>query len=617
MKKVVWVVVSSLMVLSLVIASCAPKEAAKKVEVGKAEVVVAEEKPVEEAVEEEAGPEMVKLRLKKGDGTVVEKLVEKPKYGGILKWALASDPEHFDDAYRLNVQCTANSLTCEEPLTGDYTRGPSGTGEFPFLRSSEPRFYPAPLLAESWEWPDQTTIVLHMRKGVHFALNPASEASRLVGGREVNAEDVVFSLLRMWKNPMSPQAMFCPYDQSVESVTAPDKWTVVVKTKPGWFSRVWLRVGDCIFVIPHEVIDKYGDMRDWRNNVGTGPYILTDYVRGSVATFVRNPNYWRKHPLFPEDTMPYPDGAKILVIPDASTRQAALRTGAVDGLGKEEFAFDTAESLKRTAPQLKWREYLAEATSTIYMRVDQTPFSDIKVRRALSMAIDRQVIKDQYYKGRAETFAYPILPELKQWFIPFEEYPQSARELFEYHPDKAKQLLAEAGYPNGFKTSIICTLGQADFLSIIVADWAKIGVDAEIQVLDYGIYMSMLVGAKRTYPGCAFQNTMTEAPYEFYVWRTGMPVNAGNIYDPRIDKAFEDVTAAWFDKAEEARLIKEVYPYIVDQSYIIPIATPYVYRAWQPWLKGYSGETSIGLWNGADYYLYSWIDQDLKKSMGY
>jgi ABC-type transport system substrate-binding protein len=156
-----------------------------------------------------------------------------------------------------------------------------------------------------------------------------------------------------------------------------------------------------------------------------------------------------------------------------------------------------------------------------------------------------------------------------------------------------------------------------DFLSIIAADWAKIDVDAEIQVHEPSVYMSMLVGAKRTYEGCALQNTMTEAPYEFYVWRTGMPVNAGNISDPRIDQAFLDVTAAYFDKDEEARLIKEIYPYLVDQSYIIPIVAPYSYMAWQPWLKGYYGERQIGLWNGADFYLYSWIDQELKKSMGF
>jgi peptide/nickel transport system substrate-binding protein len=357
-------------------------------------------------------------------------------------------------------------------------------------------------------------------------------------------------------------------------------------------------------------------MQDWKNNVGTGPYMLTDYIEGSSATFVRNPDYWRKHPLFPEDTMPYPDGAKMLIMPDASSRQAALRTGTIDGVGKEQFTLDMAESLKETAPQLKWRGYLSESSSTIYMRVDEGPFTDVNVRRALSMAIDRDAIKNDYYQGEADKYAFPILPELKQWYIPIEEYPESAQELYEYHPDKAQELLDSAG-KSGLKTEIICTLADVDLVSIVVADWAKIGVEAEIQVLDFGIYMSMMVGQARTYSGAAFQNTMAEAPYEFYVWRTGMPVNAGNIKDERIDKAFEDVTAAYFDKDEEARLIKEIYPYIVDQAYIIPIVAPKVYMCWQPWLKGYNGERSIGLWNGADYYLYSWLDRDMQKELGY
>ncbi|MBN2077278.1 MAG: ABC transporter substrate-binding protein [Dehalococcoidales bacterium] len=600
MKKILWVMVSCIMVLSLVIASCGSEEVKKE---------------EEEAEADEQ--QTVTLKLEKEDGTVIEKKVDKPQYGGTLTWALSSDIQGFDDAFRINVACTANSLTCEEPLTGDYTKGPSGTGEYPFLRGSETTFYPYPLLAESWEWPDETTIVLNMRKGVHFANNPDSEASQLVGGREVNAEDVVFSLLRMWNQPTSPQAMFCPYDMAVESITAPDEWTVVVKTKPGMFSRVWMRAGDCIFVIPHEVIDKYGDMQDWQNNVGTGPYILTDFIPGSTATFVRNPDYWRKHPLFPEDTMPYPDGAKMLIMPDASSRQAALRTGAIDGVGKEQFPYDMWQSLKSTAPQLVYREYMAETTATIYMRVDEGIFTDLRIRRALSMAIDRETIKHKYYDGKAEIYSYPILPELKQWYIPIEDYPESAQELFEYHPDKAEQLLTEAGYPDGFETEIVCTSGNVDLLSIVVADWEKIGVKAELQVLEMGIYRSMMMGQKRTYSGCAYSDTMTEAPNELYVWQSGMPANAGNIKDDVIDQAFLGISAAYFDKEEQARLIKEVYPYIVDQSYIIPIAAPLVYMAWQPWLKGYNGERAIGLWNGADYYLYSWLDQDMKKSMGH
>ena len=115
-KRIMWATISCLMVLSLVIASCDSKEGEEGVEVD--------------------SKETVKVKLEKEDGTTVEKSVEKPKYGGVITWALSSDIQGFDDAFRMNVSCTANSLTCEEPLTGDYTKGPSGTGEYPFLRGS-------------------------------------------------------------------------------------------------------------------------------------------------------------------------------------------------------------------------------------------------------------------------------------------------------------------------------------------------------------------------------------------------------------------------------------------------------------------------------------------------
>ena len=611
MKSVMVTLVSSLLLAAMLLApACAPKGTSIPPTTPPAASSVS---PQATPLETEAKG-TVKLSLKKLDGTVVEKQVEKPRYGGVLTWAASTTILGFDDAYRMNVQCTANFFTHEEPLTGDFTRGPSGTGEWAMLRSSEPRMNQAPLLAESWEWPDQTTMILHMRKGVHFALNPNSPASRLANGREVNAEDLAFSLLRMWNNPRSPQAMFCPYDQAVESIVARDKWTLVVKSKPGWFSRVWLRVSDCIFVIPVEVAKQY-DLQDWRNSVGTGPFILKDYVVDSAATFVRNPNYWRKHPLFAQDTMPYLDGVKMLIIPDMSTRLAALRTGKVDTLGLEEFTLDDANSLRQTNPELRWREYLTENNPAMYMRVDLPPFSDVRVRRALSMAIDREAIRDQFYKGKAEIFNWPVEQILTQWFLPLQQYPQSARELFEYHPDKAKQLLAEAGYPNGFKTTITTLDRYVDRDSILVADWAKIGVNAEIQVKEYAVYTSMMVGAKRTYPGLASSGTMSEAPYEYMALRTGLPVNAGNINDPVIDKYFEDVTAAFFDKTKEARLIKESSPYIVDQAYLIMLPTPYVYMFWQPWLKLYSGERRVGLWSGAVEYFYGWIDQDLREKM--
>jgi peptide/nickel transport system substrate-binding protein len=618
-KKIVWVVISCLMVLSLVIASCGPTEVEEEVEEEEeGQVIITEEKkPTEEAVEKEAEVEMVKLSLKKLDGTVVEKMVEKPKYGGVETIVLTREPAGFDDAYIMTVQVSSHVLTADQAVVGDFTRGPSGTGEFAMLLASEPRNNPYPCLAESWEWPDSNTIIFHFREGVHFALNPDSEASRLVNGREVTADDFVYSYKRTYLYNSGPQAMYCPFNGTIESMTAPDKQTVVVKCKPGWFSRVWLRVSSCTLIIPSEVVDKYGDMKDWRNNIGSGPFMLVNYVPGSSLSFDRNPNYWQKHPLFPEDTMPYPDSTKMLIIPDASTRQAALQTGKIDALSG--LSIDDEKTLKNTAPRLKWREYAGPQVPTVMMRVDLEPFSDIRVRQALCMGIDRQPIKDDYYQGKAVIFNYPVPQEglTPGWFIPLEDYPESTRETFEYHPDKAMQLLTEAGYPDGFKTTIMVRQADADLGSIVISNWATIGVEAELQVVEPSIWSSMTVGAKRTYPACALGGTNIDAPYEFYRVHSTGPENSGNIVDPIVDKYYEDDNLAFLHPEEEAKLIRESSLYINSKAWLVTLPTSYLFTAWQPWLKCFSGEANVALWRMGDQYIYSWIDKDLKKSLGY
>jgi len=258
---------------------------------------------------------------------------------------------------------------------------------------------------------------------------------------------------------------------------------------------------------------------------------------------------------------------------------------------------------------------MASSNPAIIMRLDIPPFNDIRVRKALSMAIDREAIKNGLYKGDAEVFNWPVEQLLKLWYVPLDQYPESSRELFEYHPDKAKQLLAEAGYADGLQTTLTTLSAYEDRDAIIVADWAKIGVKAEIQVKEQAVYTGMTVGAKRTYPGACDRNVNSDAPREFYMFRTGLPENCGNVSNPIIDKYYSDVTAAYFEPAKVAQLVKESSLYCVAQSYIIFLPTPQVRIFWQPWVKGYNGERIIGWCNVDGEYLYSWIDQNLKNKM--
>jgi len=617
-KRITWLMVSCAMVVALVLASCGPAEE----EEGEVTPPPAEEEEVVPPEEEEEVEEVetVKVSAKKLDGTVVEKFVEKPRYGGTFTGIYTYVIVNFDETGGHVATSQTLHNTNEELMQGDWARGPAGTGETDWVHL----FCPAPppsiatgCLAESFELPDADTLVFNIRQGVHWHNKPP------MNGRELVADDVVFSLKRHWEVPTSYHRNVYPWDYYLESITAPDKWTVVIECKPGKAGFVYEMAADHLKIQPREVIEMYGDMKDWRNSCGTGPFMLVDYVTDSSATFVRNPNYWMKDPLIPENQLPYLDGIKWLIITDISTQQSAMRTGKVDvfagfSSGSGAVAWEDAESLMKTNPELKYKGYVGSSSvGALFMRIDkpELPFHDIKVRRALHMAIDLEEIKNEYYGGNADILSWPSgdLPELVDVFIPLEELPESIQELFEYNPDKARQLLAEAGYPNGFKTEILCTKPGTDFLSMITAYWAKIGVELELDVKDTAAAVS--IGAKKAHNEMFYGGVSPAIPFKFTRLQAGGYWNYSMVNDPRIQEAFVAISAAYLTWSERARLMREVIPHILDQAYIIQMPAPYIYSFWQPWVKGYHGETMVGYMNNYDFPKFIWIDRDLKEQM--
>ncbi len=121
--------------------------------------------------------------------------------------------------------------------------------------------------------------------------------------------------------------------------------------------------------------------------------------------------------------------------------------GRASSTSSRPFAGRTSSELKKSAPQLQWSRWLNMSGTFLAMRVDTKPFDDIRVRRALNMAVNKQEIVSAYYNGNAELFAYPMHPDYIGYYEPLEAMPDSVKELFTYNPAKAKQLLAEAGPP--------------------------------------------------------------------------------------------------------------------------------------------------------------------------
>ena len=433
---------------------------------------------------------------------------DKPQYGGTITIWRSGDILGFDEAFNPVWIVVTNHLTNDELLTGDWTQGPAGDSTYSWLSNGNYAWSSkAGSIAESWDIVAPGHLAFKIRQGIHFGLNQNSEASRLVNGRELTADDVAYTINRELTEPTAYWKTAAPQWSASVKVTVVDKYTIDVAGSevPNDAYNMGAYLVDFLSILPKEVVQKYGDMKDWRNSAGTGPYFLTDFVSNSSATFQRNPNYWRTDPIGPGkgNQLPYADGVKVLIIPDTSTAISALRTAKIDILPGQ--TFDDANSIRTTVPQLQEISYIPQGLSHINMRLDKQdlPYKDIRVRQALMMATDFDSIVSDLMGGEALKESWPItpMPDFKDAYLPLEEAPASVQELYTYNPDKAKQLLSDAGYPNGFKATITYNnVGSfnVDYLSVVEQMWSKVGVDLTLQPVDFGVYTS--IWARRDYP---------------------------------------------------------------------------------------------------------------------
>ena len=245
------------------------------------------------------------------------------------------------------------------------------------------------------------------------------------------------------------------------------------------------------------------------------------------------------------------------------------------------------------------------------------PFHDVKVRQALMLATDFEALKRDFYGGEAELDVFPVNKQVDPMFQPLSEMPQSVQDLFKYNPDKAKQLLKEAGYPNGFKTSIVINsvAERIDELSIYKQMWAKVGVDVSIDVKENTIYTGM-TGPLHNYDDMIYRFMFGN----FFIQMTFSAARGAAINNPSrvnypigtipyIEDIFTQYNKYIFVDWPKAFVeFKKLKPFLLEQAFIIPRPTPYTYSFWQPWMKNYFGQ-------GVSLIRYAWIDQAIKESM--
>ena len=351
------------------------KEVVKTVEVPGQTVVV--EKVV---VQEVAGKKYV-------TDPTTGKVVTAPEYGGTLTVANLLEPENAD-TYFSHLPAMVTGGTVEKLGIMDWA---TDRDIFSFRNQYQPLSLFRPHLAESWDTPDDTTIIFHIRQGVHWHNKVP------MNGREFTADDVVFNFQRMLglgdfaETGPSPVAWTV---FSAESVTATDRYTVVIKLAEPSSAALGLSLGQgsILYMTPPEVIQEHGDVKDWRNLVGTGPYSLTDWTDGSSFTLQKNPDYWKDDEKYPGNRLPYIDKIQGLFIAEEATRLAGLRSGQIDFLGfpagvSDITSVEVLDSLRKNNPEIVLQPWWDRSQNSFVLDVTKPPFEDVRVRYAMQMAL--------------------------------------------------------------------------------------------------------------------------------------------------------------------------------------------------------------------------------------
>jgi len=333
-----------------------------------------------------------------------------------------------------------------------------------------------PNLAQSWTVsPDGLEYTFTLRRDATFH-----------DGSTVDASDVKATIDRILDpNTKSPQASFLA---PVKEVTVVNPFAVKITLRQVTASFLSLLAASTRGIVPVNFDEKVGDPKV--KTLGSGPYQLAEFSSSAVR-LVRYERYWRRDGQ--GGRLPYSDGVLYRVIPDAATLRAALRAGELDliiGFGVD----ITAARALAGAPDLRVLSVADLSYSLLGIQNERPPFSDVRVRQALSLAVDRKQLIDVVYTGRG-TIAGPIPPTLREW------QPLPAGQLPHYRADpaRARELLAQAGHPRGvtIKMMPIATVPDAvQIAQVLKEQLARAGFTVDIEQVDFATFLARWRGSQ-------------------------------------------------------------------------------------------------------------------------
>lgn len=492
-----------------------------------------------------------------------------PKRGGTVTlrtW----DPAHFDPMLTIAFK-THIPYTFTHSRLIKHKAGPNVVpGTFPMEGD----------LAESWSQPNETTYVFKLRKGVRWHNKPP------VNGRELIADDVVYTVNRFLTVKGNAYAYML---KDVDKVEALDPHTVrfMLKQPFAWFLDV-LANPMAVAIVAKECVEKFGDLKRMESVVGTGPWMLESYKPNTGLSFVHHPRYFLPG-------LPYIDRVEMVVDEDSASRVSAFLGGKYDvgiefpgAINRSDWV-QLKDKLKQRRPNLQTLEFTNSVMTHISMRTDQKPFNDVRVRRAMSLAIDRQGIIAAVLEG-VGVFNPPVPAALKEWAVPFNQLGEGAK-YYKYDPREARRLLAEAGYPNGF-SGPMCFHGYGaavliDAAQLVLKYLKDVGIEAKLDTKEYGAYISTCFYGKFDFMTYGPQTTFLEPDnYLFGQYYPGELKNQSHINDPVVADMLVRQRRT-VDVTKRREIIHEIQRYLAQQQYYVQIPSAVAIGVWDGALKNY------------------------------
>ncbi|MBI2761437.1 MAG: ABC transporter substrate-binding protein [Chloroflexi bacterium] len=420
-----------------------------------------------------------------------------------------------------------------------------------------------------------------------------------VNGRECTAEDVAYSFQKykeksVWSVPLSV----------VDKISAIDKTTVRFDMKQPYFALPNILGMPYYLIFAREHFE--GPEDRWKQQaIGTGPFTMEFSDPADRFEAARHPGYWEKDRNGRQ--LPYLDKFTSRYFADRNALLAAFRSGNLDTTGFTDT--DEFETMVKSVPSAYYvvTPHWATYQNQVLLQWNNPLFKDVRIRQALSMAINRKELVDRLLRG-AGTPAYPVPFDQMGLNRPlgWDDMPESMK----FNPQKAKALLAEAGKPNGFKMQFLTPTPVGQVYVLVKDYWKAIGVEMNFEEKDFLVVQSQLV--KKDFPDSAFYSGVAGFDPDVVVrplYYPDSPQNWGNVNDAEMTGLMDKLRVS-VDAGQRKTLAKQINDRALDQSVQIFVNGYHNFYGTHPWLHtiAQSLYTTIENWGNANW-RFVWIDE--------